>query len=272
MRLHVAEAGDPAAPPVLLLHGWPQNWWAWREIMPRLAADFRVLAPDLRGFGWSDVPRDGYDKEQLASDQLATLDALEVDRVTLVGHDWGGVAAFLMCLRAPDRVERFVALNTGHPWLSPDARAARNLWRFAYQPLISTPGLGALLMRRSPMTRIAHRLGVAQRGAIAPEDVEILTAQFRDPARARAAVLMYRTFLLREAGPIARGRYAGRRLTMPLLWLHGAEDVVIRPHMVESVRAHADDVQIEYIPDAGHFIAEEQPELVAGRIRAFATG
>src|SRR3954454_18390247 len=80
LTFHAAVAGAAGAPPARLLHGWPQNWWEWREVMPRLAeAGYRVIAPDLRGLGWSDAPATGYEKEELASDVLAIIDALGVE-------------------------------------------------------------------------------------------------------------------------------------------------------------------------------------------------
>jgi pimeloyl-ACP methyl ester carboxylesterase len=86
LTFHVAEAGG-GEDPVLLLHGWPQSWYEWRSLMPALADRHRVVAMDLRGFGWSDAPRRGYEKENLADDVLAVLDELGIERV---GHDWGG--------------------------------------------------------------------------------------------------------------------------------------------------------------------------------------
>jgi pimeloyl-ACP methyl ester carboxylesterase len=112
--MHVAEAG--VGDPVLLLHGWPQHWYCWRRVIPRLAADHRLLCADLRGFGWSDAPRSSYSKQELADDVIALLDALELDRVRLVGHDWGAFVAFLAALRAPDRFSELLALSMIHPW------------------------------------------------------------------------------------------------------------------------------------------------------------
>ena len=100
LDFHVAEAGS-GEDVVLCLHGWPQHWYEWRHLMPALADRHRVLAMDLRGFGWSDAPPDGYEKENLADDVLAVLDQLGVERVKLVGHDWGGWIGFLLCLKAP---------------------------------------------------------------------------------------------------------------------------------------------------------------------------
>jgi pimeloyl-ACP methyl ester carboxylesterase len=118
--LHVAEAGE--GPPLLLLHGWPQHWWCWRRLIPRLATRYRVLAVDLRGWGWSDAPAGSYAKATFAADVLALLDAEGLDRVRVIGHDWGGYTAFLLALGHPQRVERVVALDIAPPG------SARRCW------------------------------------------------------------------------------------------------------------------------------------------------
>jgi pimeloyl-ACP methyl ester carboxylesterase len=126
IRMHVAEAG--AGDPVLPLHGWPQHRYCWRRVIPRLAADHRLLCADLRGFGWSDAPRSSYATQELADDVIALLDALELDRVRLVGHDWGAFVAFLAALRAPERFSELLALSMIQPWAmdsGDDPHAAR---------------------------------------------------------------------------------------------------------------------------------------------------
>src|SRR5436305_2722226 len=122
LRTHVALAGPEDAPPVMLVHGWPQHWWSWRHVIPTLAQDHRVIAPDLRGFGWTDAPTDGYDKEQLARDLLAVLDALAITQVSWIGHDWGGWTGLLAALSAPHRISRALILSVPHLWLPPDPR------------------------------------------------------------------------------------------------------------------------------------------------------
>ena len=101
LRFHVAEAG--AGDPVVLVHGWPQHWWTWRHVVPLLAPHARLVMIDLRGFGWSDAPPGRYDKQTLADDLLAVLDALDLERVCLMGHDWGAWSGFLACLAEPER-------------------------------------------------------------------------------------------------------------------------------------------------------------------------
>jgi pimeloyl-ACP methyl ester carboxylesterase len=269
LRTHVAEAGEGS--PVLLLHGWPQHWWCWRYVIPLLAEHHRVIAPDLRGHGWTDAPRGGYSKETLASDVLALLDALELDRVGLIGHDWGGWIGFLLCLRAPERFERFLALNTGHPWPSADAGTALSLWRFAYMFAIGAPWTGPWLVRTQAnglMERVL-RGNAVRPDAFSDEDIRIFADRLREPARAEASSLLYRNFVTREQLALVRGRYRSQRLRTPTRMLFGTQDPVITPRMLDGYQPYADDMSIELVDDAGHFIAEDRPDLVARRALAF---
>ena len=266
-RFHYAEAGG-GENVILLLHGWPQHWWEWREVIPVLAREHRVIALDLRGFGWSQATPGGYLKEELASDVLAVLDALEIDRVRLVGHDWGGFIGFLCCLRAPERFERFLALNIVGPW--GDLRTSvRNGWRFSYQWLLATPLLGSLMQRSGLFTRLLLTAGVADRSSWQPRDRELFVERLRSRARAAAGVQLYRSVWTRELLPTLRGRYEHQRLRVPTKMLHGTADPVVRPEMVEQTRRHADEIEIEYVAGVGHFIVDEAPALVADRVLEF---
>src|SRR3954464_11803868 len=113
VRLHVAEAGD--GPPLLLVHGWPQHWWSWRKVIPRLAERYRVLAVDLRGHGWSEAPPGDYAKATFAADLLALLDAEGIERTKILAHAGGGYGGFLLAMDPPERVERMVVLDAPPP-------------------------------------------------------------------------------------------------------------------------------------------------------------
>ena len=262
---HVAEAGA-GEDVVLCLHGWPQHWYEWRHLLPALADRHRVLAIDLRGFGWSDAPRDGYEKENLADDVLAVLDALGVERVKLVGHDWGGWIGFLLCLKAPQRFERYLALNILTPW-PPRARTLAQSWRFWYQWMILTPGVGYRLHRSGAFVPRVLVGASTVKDAWDDATLRAFGDNLAEPERAHAAVQMYRVFNLRETWPILRGRYARQRLSVPTRMLFGTDDAALRPELLAGYEDHADDMQVELVADCGHFIADEKPELVAERAR-----
>jgi pimeloyl-ACP methyl ester carboxylesterase len=267
IRFHVAEAGSGA--PVVLLHGWPQHWFCWRKIIPLLAVERRLICPDLRGFGWSDAPDGAYDKQTLADDMLALLDALELERVDLIAHDWGAWLGFLLCLEHPGRFEHYVALNIYPPWPDPPSlTAALGVWRLWYQAALATPGLGHALVGRTDFVRRVITAGAVHTDAWEQRALESFVGVLRDPARVRASVHLYRTFLLRELRPYLAGQHAQRRLAVPTLLLHGTRDLAIDYRRLGPWRDHADDMRVELRDDSGHFIAEELPELVAERSRA----
>jgi len=268
LRMHVAEAGS--GPALLLLHGWPQHWYQWRRVVPLLADAFHLVMPDLRGFGWTDAPDGPYDKEQLATDTLALLDALGLDRVPVLAHDWGGWTAFLLALRAPERVERLLALNIPHPFQRIDVRRLLATWRFWYQWLIAAPWLGEwTLMHRPAFVRFILTTDTVHRETLVPDEVDTFVQCLRQPARARASSRLYRTFTAREFAAVAAGRYRRQRLRVPARILFGARDAFVSTAWLSGFEPYADDLAIELVPDAGHFIAEEKPELVAARAREF---
>jgi len=264
LRVHVALAGPDSGDPVVLVHGWPQHWWIWRGVMPALVdAGYRCICIDLRGHGWTDAPPDGYEKEQFASDVLATLDALGVERFKLVGHDWGGFAAFLIGLRAPERVEKLLAVSIMHPWIRRQGGPVdliKGLLGASYQFVIASPVLGKQVVQRTPFIKTAISRGSAYS---LPDDVSSAYAdRWKEPDRAGATVAIYRAFLLRELTAILRGRYRDQRLRVPAVLVYGKRDPVISAERLTGWEEHADDMRVGEI-DGGHFLPDEQPDLVA---------
>jgi pimeloyl-ACP methyl ester carboxylesterase len=266
VKLHVAEAGQ--GPPLLLLHGWPQHWYEWRHLIPPLAERYRVICPDLRGLGWSEAPPDGYDKETMMRDIVALLDELGIDRVRLIGHDWGGWIGFLLCLLAPERVERFLVLNITPPFVTPSLRALASTWRLWYQWVIAMPLVGAAAVGQIPQRAEAMVQWMGVRSWDEPTR-RAFFAQFEEPARVRASVQLYRSFQLHEMSRVLAGRYRKLRLRTPTLMLHGVDDPVVVPQQFAGVERDADDMTIELVPDCGHYIADDRPELVLERARTF---
>ena len=270
LRFHLAEAGE-GDDVVLCLHGWPQHSYEWRMLLPRLAAEgYRAIAMDLRGFGWSDAPAEaaGYEKENLATDVLAVLDALGIERVRLVGHDWGGWLGYLLCLRAPERFSQYLALNILPPWVNP-RMVVPEMWRFTYQVVVAAPLLGYRLHRGGIFVRKMLRGASVVHDHLDDETVAIFADNLAEPARARACVQMYRRFQLHEQPEIIRGRYADAHLIVPTLQLHGTDDLALRPKMLAGWQRHADDMRLELVSGCGHFIVDEAPDLVAERALEF---
>jgi pimeloyl-ACP methyl ester carboxylesterase len=264
VRFHVAEAGS--GDPLVLVHGWPQHWYEWRHLVPRLWGRFRLICPDLRGFGWSDAPEHGYETDELAEDLLALLDALELERVRYLGHDWGCYVGFLVCLAAPERVERFLGAGSPHPWQDP-RRVLPELWRFTYQLPLQAPG-GWWMITRTGFVREFLRRGCHGPEAFSDDELEAFASVLREPARARATAALYRG-ILRGSPSILQGRYGKRRLTVPTLLVAGEKDLVCSPRLLDGWQEHADDMRVERIPECGHFIADERPELLADRALEF---
>jgi pimeloyl-ACP methyl ester carboxylesterase len=265
VRLHVAEGdGGGEGAPVLLVHGWPGHFWCWRDVVPHLLqAGRRVLAVDLRGFGWSDAPPRGYRKDELADDLAGLLDVLGVERVDLLSHDWGGMVGHHLCVRRPDLVRAHVAVNTGHLW--PQPAALRSLWPlYTYQLAFEAP----VVWRWGP------RWGCRMIGRWArwPREVTEVYAQRLVPRdRARATRDLYRSFFFGEVVGLARGAMRDVVLQVPTLQLHGAGDPVVRADAFEPFVGDATHWRFERLRGMGHFPPEEDGERIATRALAFFT-
>lgn len=261
VQLHVAEAGQ--GEPVLLLHGFPQHWYAWRRVIPLLSGRYRLICPDLRGFGWSDAPAGGYDTETRTRDVLALMDALELPSVRLIGHEWGAWLGFMLCLRAPERFRHFLALNIVHPWPL-HSRLAPQSWRFWYTAPLEAPLLGRWILRRRPdFTRYLLNRGVVDRTVWSGGAMEEFIAASAEPGSARAGEALHRAFALRDVAKLALGRYRRLRLSTPTHLLTGEKDFVLPPSVLGGGERNAASLRTEAVPGCGHYLHEERPERVA---------
>lgn len=260
--VHYYEAGD--GPPVLLLHGWPQDAWCWRGVIPLLADRYRLIAPDLRGFGQTDAPAGGsYNGLTIGADAIALLDALEIERAHLIGHDWGGFGAFAAAIAAPQRIASMVVLNTSPPWLELSPRLVWELRRSWYVFLLAAWGESIVLERPSLIARMLR--GDRVQEGISRADAQGYAARLQRPESARATMLLYRSFARSFKTVLVKRAFEDLRLTVPARIVFGAQDGALSPVVLRGIERHCDDVTVELVPDSGHFIAEEKPELVAER-------
>jgi pimeloyl-ACP methyl ester carboxylesterase len=265
LRIHVAIAGPVDGHPVLLQHGWPQHWYEWRHLIAALAhAGNRTIASDFRGFGWSEYPPDeDFLKETLVDDVIALCAELGHRRVSFVGHDWGCWAGWLLCLRQPELVDRAVLLSAPPPFPPDriDLAGLGRLTRLAYQLPIAAPLPNAV--KRAILRRAGETFGLDA------SDVEAYLEPLSQPAQLRASTLLYRQFLLHEVGPLLARRYAGQRLTVPVRFMVGSEDLLFYEGLVDEPAPYADDYRGEVLRGVGHFIPEEVPDLLRDRVLEF---
>ena len=275
LRMHVAEAG--AGEPLVLLHGFPQHWWGWRAVIPALAEQYHVVAPDLRGAGWTDAPAHGYTEEQLVRDVVALLDALELDRVFLAGLDIGGILGYRVCLAHPERVRRFVCLAAPHPYPAVSLPVIARTWRMWRSFATALPALGPRLVSRGKQrTPRQMMLGDTTDADVwSAEDLEHFLGRLRDPSRPRASVALYRALAMGTARRAAAGSYRDTRLVTPTLQLYGTvlydgnRDATGHPGLLHGYERYADDVTLAHVPGAGCYLAEEQPAAVVRRLLDF---
>ncbi|MBE0009722.1 MULTISPECIES: alpha/beta fold hydrolase [unclassified Arthrobacter] len=269
LRMHVAEAGS--GDPLLLLHGFPQHWWEWRKVLPALAHHHRVIAPDLRGAGWTDAPASGYHREQLLADLLGLLDALNLEKVSLLTHDWSSLVAYQLCLQHPDRVRKHLALSIPPPFFDFDRRLVAAILRGApYNLVVPLPFVGPQLLGKRDQALVRYLLlQYSGEGAFTPEDLDIFAGRFTDPARARAGSALYRRFIQPEGVRALKGTYRSTLLTTDTRVLLGAKDTVMSAELVHGYEAYASDVTLEVVDHAAHFIVDDRPDVVRDQALAY---
>jgi pimeloyl-ACP methyl ester carboxylesterase len=270
VRLHVAECGQGT--PVVLLHGFPQHWYAWRRVLPLLRADHRLICLDLRGSGWSDAPARGYGTATRVTDLLAVLDTLGLDQVTLIGHEFGAWTGFMACLRAPERFTALLALNAVHPWPR-HRRMLPQAWRYWYTMPLELPLLGRTVLSRTPgFTRRLLRAGVTDPAAWDAEAMAEFVRSTAGRPQARAAESVHRQYALRDIRGLVLGTYKKLRLVTPTVVLAGERDFALPPGVFTDPGTRAAALRIEVVPGCGHFVHEERPDLVARTLRDLTAG
>jgi pimeloyl-ACP methyl ester carboxylesterase len=266
LRQHVVTGGE--GPPLLLVHGWPQTWYAWRLVMPGLARDFTVIAPDQRGCGLSGKPADGYDTGTLAGDLAALMDALGHDRFAVAGHDTGMWIGYALAADHPGRVARLAVAETPLPGVSPSPPLFGNthlndaLWHFAFNRLAAVNDqlvagreeiyfgwqFATKAARPLPEYAVRHYTGTLAAG----------------PGALHASFGIYRAL---DATIAQNQQRTTRRLSLPVLGIGGAHS--LGDQVAATMRLAADDVQALVIPGCAHWVAEETPEETLAALTAF---
>ena len=270
LRMQVLEAGPADGPLVLLLHGFPELSESWREVLPRLAeAGFRAVAPDLRGYGGTERPAEGYDLDTLAGDVVQLARHLQPDRpVYLVGHDWGGVIAYHVAAMHPEVVERLAVVNAPHP-----ERMAREIWkpgqllRSWYIFFFQLPFLPELLLsaRGGALVPRMLRQAMVDPSRVPPGKLAEYEANFSSREAARAAIDYYRVAFRRTVDPRRlRESKPYPRIRAPFLLIWGEQDTALRKQLTQGLEPYFEhEPAVHCLPEEGHFVPLEAPEKVA---------
>jgi pimeloyl-ACP methyl ester carboxylesterase len=265
LRLHAVIGGD--GPPVLLVHGWPETWYAWRLVMPALARDHQVIAVDQRGIGLSDKPETGYDTGTLANDMVALMDVLGHRRFSVVGHDTGFAIGYALAADHPERVDRVaLAEIPGPPGVAPSpplfvpSQVNDKLWHIPFNRVQALPE--KLIAGREDVY-FGYEFAI-QGGTLPADVIDYYVQGLSDPEALTGSLGFYRAF---DETVAKNGQRKERRLTMPVLAIGGAASY--GDHVAEAMTLVADDVRGVVIPGAGHWVAEEAPEEMLAALTPF---
>lgn len=276
VELDVATAGDPAAPAIVLLHGFPESHRTWRHQVPELAKTHFVIAPDQRGFARSSKPEgaENYTPDKTVGDLLALATHFGKDRFTLVGHDWGGAIAWMAALQHPNRVERLIIVNAPHPFVfqkslfdDMEQRAASQ-----YIRLFRNPGLEAQLDAMGLGTFFDTTFARHADPALLAPERDAYLDEWGQPGAMTAMLNWYRASAITvpamdempERPAFLDGPFP--LLQMPVLVIWGMGDKALLPVQLEGLDQLVPDLKVVQV-DAGHFVPWENPGAVNAAIR-----
>jgi pimeloyl-ACP methyl ester carboxylesterase len=253
ITVHVRDTGSGT--PVVLLHGWPDTGDLWRHQVPALTASgYRVITPDLRGSGRSGKPTDlaAYAPPVLVGDILGVLDALDIDRAHLVGHDWGAAIAWMAATLAPGRIASMTALSVGHPaaFRSAGLRQREKSW---YMLLFQFTGVAERWLSDNGFRNL--------REWSAHPDIESVVERLSDPAALTAGLALYRAILPPES--LVEAPTPMPPVTVPVMGVWSSGDLaLIEEQMTSSARHVTGPWRYERIEDAGHWLQLDAPDRV----------
>jgi pimeloyl-ACP methyl ester carboxylesterase len=275
-RLHTAVAG--AGEPIVFLHGFPEYWGMWRRQLTRFADRHLCIAPDQRGYNLSSKPsavRD-YRARPLVEDVLLLADAFGAARFTLVAHDWGGAIAWNVAAWHPERVRKLVILNAPHP--------VTFLRELRDNPAQVAASAYMTLFRMEKAERVMAEDGFrrlkamstdewgANRGTVDPAEVAAYVGAWSQPGALTGMLNWYRASPLHPAepeAPLPALDPAQFHVRVPTLVIWGERDRALLPAILDGLECHVDDLTVERIPDASHWVTHERPDRVNALIGGF---
>ena len=264
VRLHCVTAG--AGPLVVLLHGFPEFWYSWRHQIPALAgAGFRVVAPDLRGYNESDKPEgiEAYRMSHIVEDIAGLVRAFSAERAAIVGHDWGGAAAYAVAMLHPELTEKLAVLNCPHPARFGQALAGGDLEQLRkswYMFFFQLPHAPEALLRANGFRFLREfAYGNARKGTFTPKDLRVFVEAFAKPGALTAALNWYRA-MFRNGLPPAR-EYP--KIAAPTLVIWGTRDHFLGTGLSRGMRRYfSGPFALRSLEGVSHWVQQEAPARV----------
>ena len=279
LNMRIARAGSPSAPLIVMLHGFPECWYSWRHQLRALSDSFDCVAVEMRGYGETDAPAGvaNYTLDKLVGDVADLIAALGRERAVVVGHDWGGAVAWATALMRPELVERLIVLNCPHlKRMSQELRHnVRQMLRSWYMLFFQLPRLPEWSFRRRDFAVLGRALmdGTVTKGAITRDDMHYYREAFRNPYSMSAAINYYRANF--RSGFMARSGtndWIDREIAAPTMLIWGEQDFALGVELTDNMQPlFSGPFTLRKIPDAGHWVQQDQPELVSRYIREFLT-
>ena len=266
VRLHYVMGGK--GEPIVLLHGWPKTWYKWRKVMPALAERHTVIVPDLPGLGDSSPSTTGYDKQAIAQTIYQLVNQLGFQQINLVGHDIGGMVAYAYAATHPESIRKLVLTEFWLPGFGlEDGMDVANggSWHFGFHIAPKIPEMLTAGKEREYLTAMGAFKPESTANAFSEADIQEYLRTYAQPDKMHAGFEYYRTLL---ADGRQNRELAQTKLTMPVLTLVGGEGVV-GERLFRGAQSVAKQVQSDVIENCGHWLAEEQPDVLAQKLTAF---
>lgn len=259
IRMHYVTQGD--GPLLVLLHGFPEFWYSWRYQIPALAAHYTVVAPDLRGYNDTDKPRTGYTQDNLLRDIVGLVTGLGHEQAVIVGHDWGGVLAWQFAMRYPHMTTRLICLNAPPPWtFTRELRTFKQLRKSWYVFFFQLPWLPEYALGYNHAEAIAFALHntAVQKSAFPPDVLMRYRIAISKPGTLTAALNYYRSIFRHPTNMSGDNTM----VSAPTLLIWGVQDIALDIAMTYGLEQWVPNIRVERIPDSGHWVQQEKPDLV----------